>query len=63
VSAGDITFDQVRAALQKVAENRKDESGTAGLDRARTLIAKYGYRKVKDIKPEHYKNILDECNV
>ena len=57
----DLTYELVKAALQKSAENKPGESGTIGLERTRSIIAKYGYRKVKDIKPEHYKNIMDEC--
>lgn len=60
--SSEVTYDQVKAALQKAAENREGESGTAGLERVRVLISKYGYRKVKDIKPEHYVDLLKDSN-
>lgn len=53
-----VTFDEMKAALQKLALKREgDADDNAGLARVSALIGQYGeppYRKIKEIKPEHF---------
>jgi hypothetical protein len=62
--AVDVTFEQVKEALQKVAAVRPtDSTDMAGLNRATLIIgtAQKGCLKIKDLKSENYAAVLAAC--
>lgn len=61
-AAGPVTFEQVKAALQKVAAQRPgDTAVTDGYKRVADILTRYGYKTVKEIKPEHFASIMGDC--
>ena len=57
-SAKTYTPDQVRAALMEFAKARTGDAPDAGAKRVYALIQQFGYKNVKEIKPEHYAQIM-----
>lgn len=61
-AAGPVTFEQVKAALQGVAAQRPgDTTVTDGYKRVADILTRYGYKTVKEMKPEHFEAILGDC--
>lgn len=60
-AAARVTAEQLRAKLQKLAAETKGGE-QAGLMRVAELIGKFGYKKIKDVKEEHYAAIVDACD-
>ena len=61
--AADVTFDDMKAKLHEVAAKRQnDKSDDDGLVRAANIIGKYGYRKIKEVQPAHFADIIKACN-
>lgn len=61
-AASGVTFDDMKAKLQAVAAKRPgDKDDNDGLARASSIIGKYGYRKIKEVKPEHFVAIVADC--
>jgi hypothetical protein len=56
-STTELTLDKVKEALQKVAARNNGQ----GLDDASRLINQFGYAKVKDIQPQHFAVIFENC--
>lgn len=52
------TPEQVRSALMEYAKARTGDAPDAGAKRVYTLIQQFGYKNVKEIKPEHYAAIM-----
>lgn len=52
------TAEQVRAALMEFAKARTGDAPDAGAKRVYGLIQQFGYKNVKEIKPEHYAQIM-----
>jgi len=50
--------EQVRSALMEYAKARTGDAPDAGAKRVYTLIQQFGYKNVKEIKPEHYAQIM-----
>ena len=59
--AGAATYDEMKAALQKVAILRPNDVGSAGIQRASAILEKYGVKKVKDVSWGHYASIITDC--
>ena len=58
-AAKTYTAEQVKAALMEYAKHRTgDASQEDGAKRVYALIQQFGYKMVKDIKPEHYPAIM-----
>lgn len=58
------SYEAMKDALQKVAAARpEDENQMAGLNRATAILDKFGYQKVKNVKPEHFAGIIAECGM
>jgi hypothetical protein len=56
------TFEDMKAALQGIAKIRgKESDGMAGLGRATGALSRFGYRKIKEVKPEHFHLIVEAC--
>ena len=53
----DELWDDVKAALQRVA-NRYPDDADRGMLEASAIIKEFGYTVVRDIKPEHFAPIV-----
>ncbi len=62
-SAGGVSFEDMKSKLQAVAVKRDgDKDDNDGLIRASAIIGKYGYRKIKEVLPEHFAAIAADCD-
>lgn len=57
----EASFGEMKAALQKVAMARPQDTGNVGLQRVTDILVRYGTRKIKDVKPEHYADVIADC--
>lgn len=58
-----VTFEDMKAALHKVAAKRDDDnSDDAGLMRASDIIGRFGYRKIKEVAPDKFADVIALCN-
>lgn len=58
VAGKTYTAEQVLAALKEFAQARTGDAADAGAKRVYGLIQQFGYKNVKEIKPEHYAAIV-----
>lgn len=57
----EVTFQQMKDALQKLAQLRPKDTGNAGLQRATKVLETVGVKKIKDVKPEDFAKIIEAC--
>ena len=60
--AGLRTLEEARAALHSVTVRVEgDVNDSAGLKRASEILTALGYRKISDVKAEHYGTLIEKC--
>lgn len=57
-----LTLQDAVNALKGVAAVRPGDTGpTDGYQRVSKILIKYGYKNVKEIKPEHFEAVIADC--
>jgi len=56
-----VSYEDMKAALHKVAAARPADVGNAGMQRVKDILARYGVQKIKDVPPEHFAGIVTDC--
>lgn len=54
----ELTLNDVRTAFTDFIKRAADQA--TGVSQAKTILSKYGYNLVPDVKPEHYATIINE---